>query len=108
MTTVRVSIYIDDALFQCEAGSTVASVLLTNDVYTFSTHPVDQSPRGAFCMMGACQACRILVDEHWQQACQCAVSDGMKIRLPDELNMPLSGAPHSDTASINAGQHSND
>jgi len=77
----RLSIRINDTIVECEAGASVASVLLSQDFYLFSLHPADHSPRGAFCMMGACQACRVLIDNRWRQACQVRVAEGMRVQL---------------------------
>jgi len=77
----RLSIRINDTNVECEAGASVASVLLSRDLYLFSLHPADHSPRGAFCMMGACQACRVRIDNRWRQACQVRVAEGMCVQL---------------------------
>ncbi|MFK7860969.1 MAG: (2Fe-2S)-binding protein [Granulosicoccus sp.] len=76
----NVSILIDNCPVECEEGASVASVLLANGQYALSEHPIDQSPQGPFCMMGACQACRVLIDGRWRQACQVLVYPGLHVQ----------------------------
>jgi len=76
----KLSILIDDHAVACEAGASVASVLLEHGYYSFSGHPIDQSNRGPFCMMGACQACLVFIDGRWRQACQVVVYQGMHVQ----------------------------
>ncbi|MFK7997742.1 MAG: (2Fe-2S)-binding protein [Granulosicoccus sp.] len=77
------SILIDSRRVDCEEGASVARVLLENGHYAFSKHQVDQTPSGPFCMMGACQACRVTIDGRWRLACQVVVYHGLQVQLAD-------------------------
>ncbi len=62
-------------------GQSVASALLSNGIYMFRQSPNQAAPRGAFCLMGACQECAILIDGHMRRACQTKAAPGLKISL---------------------------
>ncbi|WP_321335750.1 (2Fe-2S)-binding protein [uncultured Cohaesibacter sp.] len=63
-------------------GANLAASLLAHDIRVFRQTPVSATPRGPFCMMGACFDCLVLIDGITQQACQCQVREGMIIEKP--------------------------
>ncbi len=63
-------------------GETVASALLAAGIDVFRKTPVSGRPRGAFCMMGVCFDCAMVIDgQANRQACQIVVRDGMTLAL---------------------------
>ncbi len=75
------TIYIDGQSCPVEEGELLAVVLLRQPEPLFRKHPVDGSPRAAFCMMGVCFECLVEVNGIGnQQACMIRVEDGMKIK----------------------------
>ena len=61
------------------AGETLVACLLVNGISSLQPEASEEPPRGAFCMMGACYACRVLVDGVVQQACMIEVRPGMRV-----------------------------
>jgi predicted molibdopterin-dependent oxidoreductase YjgC len=78
---LEIRLTVDGAPLSCAAGQTVATALLANSRYLLRLSPNAQTPRGAFCMMGACQECAIHIDGGLRRACQTEVRDGMRIEL---------------------------
>lgn len=77
---MSVELTIDGAPCWANEGEILASVLLRQPVPHFRRHPVDGSPRAAFCMMGVCFECLVEVDGiGGQQACLIPVKDGMQV-----------------------------
>ena len=75
------SIYIDGKACQAQDGELLAAVLLRQPDPLLRRHPVDGSPRAAFCMMGVCFECLVEVNGVGdQQACLIAVEDGMQVK----------------------------
>lgn len=75
-----IELHIDDEACLADEGELLATVLLRQPVPLFRKHPVDGSPRAAFCMMGACFECLVEVDGIGnQQACMIKVKDGMRV-----------------------------
>jgi D-hydroxyproline dehydrogenase subunit gamma len=73
-----IRIKIDDKIYEAEDGEILANVLLREKLTPFRTHPVDNSPRAPFCMMGVCFECLLEVDgKPSTQACLTVVKDGM-------------------------------
>ncbi|MEM0908878.1 MAG: (2Fe-2S)-binding protein [Pseudomonadota bacterium] len=62
-------------------GQTVASALLSAGVRTLRKSPSRGTARGAFCLMGACQECAILIDGAIVRACQVPVREGLVVAL---------------------------
>lgn len=68
------------AIEACE-GDNLAAVLLGAGELVLRRSPVSDTPRGPFCMMGACFECLIELDGlPGQQACMTSVRDGMDVR----------------------------
>ena len=78
---LEIRLTVNGAPLACAVGQTVASALLANRSYLLRLSPNGQTPRGAFCMMGACQECAIHIDGGIRRACQTEVRDGMRIEL---------------------------
>ncbi|SCZ74217.1 2Fe-2S iron-sulfur cluster binding domain-containing protein [Epibacterium ulvae] len=75
-----IELNIDGTLCRAEEDELLATVLLRQPVPLFRNHPVDDSPRAAFCMMGVCFECLVEVDGvKNQQACLIRVKDGMRV-----------------------------
>lgn len=74
-------ILVDGTPLHCAPGQTVAGALLANRIYAFRTSPNGALPRGAFCMMGACQECAVHIDGVVRRACQAEVTMGMRVEL---------------------------
>lgn len=61
-------------------GDTVAAALLANGVSIFRETAISGSPRGPFCMIGACFECLVTIDGRQnRQACLIPVQEGMEI-----------------------------
>jgi D-hydroxyproline dehydrogenase subunit gamma len=75
-----VTILFEGATLQARAGDSVATALLAAGVLATRTHPVNETPRGPYCMMGACFECLMVIDgEPSRQACLVAVREGMRV-----------------------------
>lgn len=62
------------------AGDSVAAALLAAGHLVFRDTAVSGSPRGPFCMMGACFDCLVEIDGMpARQACMTTVQDGMRV-----------------------------
>jgi D-hydroxyproline dehydrogenase subunit gamma len=78
---MSVSIFIDGKSHRAKEGECLAAVLMRERQTEFRRHPVDDSPRAAFCMMGVCFECLVEIDGvRGQQACIVTVRDGMSVR----------------------------
>jgi len=75
-----VSFSFDDVTVTGFAGETLAAALLAAGIRALGRNPVDGTPRGLFCAMGACQECVVLVDGSTAEACRTRVRDGMVVR----------------------------
>ena len=63
------------------AGETVAAALLAAGHISGRQTPVSGSPRGPYCMMGACFDCLVEIDgEANRQGCMTQVRDGMVVK----------------------------
>lgn len=61
-------------------GLSVAAALLILGPAAIRSHEVDDTPRGPYCMMGACFECLIEIDDVPNvQSCMVKVTDGMNI-----------------------------
>lgn len=78
-----VTILLDGAPVRGAAGASVASLLLAAGVQVLRRSPNAGTPRGAFCLMGVCQECVLLVDGVLRQACLVPARDGLRVTRPD-------------------------
>ena len=61
------------------AGETVAAALLAAGHISGRQTPVSGSPRGPYCMMGACFDCLVVINGVTEQACMIRVAAGQVI-----------------------------
>lgn len=79
-TAPAVTIHIDGHPFVARAGDSVAAALLAAGHAACRTTAVSGSPRGPFCLMGACFDCLVVVDGRAnQQGCRVLVAEGMEV-----------------------------
>ncbi|WP_176086382.1 (2Fe-2S)-binding protein [Martelella sp. HB161492] len=64
-----------------QAGDSVAAALTAAGITDFRASVVSGSPRGVYCMMGACFDCLVNVDgQPNRQACMTEVSEGLVVK----------------------------
>ncbi len=78
-----VPVQFDDVTYDLPLGENLAAALLSVGVTSFRNTPVSNSPRGPFCMMGACFDCQVSIDGVITQACMTQVAENMVIRRPN-------------------------
>ena len=61
------------------AGESVAAALLAAGRPVLRRSPRGDAPRGAFCWMGLCQECTVVVDGHRRPACRTPVTEGLAV-----------------------------
>lgn len=74
-----VVILVDGQPVPCFAGESVAAALLAAGRRRLRRSPRAGGPRGAFCLMGACQECAIRIDGRMAPACMVEVRDGLVV-----------------------------
>lgn len=62
-------------------GETVAAALMADGRLRLRDSPRAGTPRGAFCLMGVCQECVVLIDGMRRQACMVEANEGMKVEV---------------------------
>ena len=70
-------------------GENLATALFAAGTKTLRTSPRSGSPRGMFCLMGSCQECLVMVDEHRVLACRTTVADGMRVEVIPEAGVAV-------------------
>ena len=60
-------------------GESVAGALWAAGIKALRRGPVDQGPRGMFCVMGLCQECLVEVDGQSVEACRLEASEGLVV-----------------------------
>ena len=74
-------------------GQSVAAALLAAGILRFRSTPASAAPRGAYCMMGVCFDCLLVVDGVPNtQACMTQVRDGMRVEAQDGAPDPAETA----------------
>lgn len=73
-----ISLTIAGLPYQVQEGITVAAALSASG-QDHCRISVSQQPRAAFCGMGVCQECRVIIDGVQRLACQTLCQGGMKI-----------------------------
>ena len=63
----------------CFSGETVAAALLAHGRRQLRRSPGEGAPRGAFCLMGACQECAVRIGGRLDLACLVEVRDGLAV-----------------------------
>jgi aerobic-type carbon monoxide dehydrogenase small subunit (CoxS/CutS family) len=61
-------------------GMTLSAALIVNGYRALRGNPVLGDPRGAYCGMGACYECEVVVDEITVRACLTPIRPGMRVR----------------------------
>ena len=80
MHSPAVPVVIDGRAFLARSGDTVAGALLLADCLEFRATPVRGTPRGPYCLMGACFDCLVTIDgQPTRQGCLVPVAAGMLI-----------------------------
>ena len=69
----------DGAPVRGYAGESVAAALLATGIPLLRRSPREDAPRGAFCWMGICQECTVVVDGHRRPACRTPVTEGLAV-----------------------------
>ena len=77
----RVQIEVQGRQIDAYEGESLAVALGVAGQIHLRDSPVAGSPRGAFCMMGVCQECAIMVDGRRMEACSTPVRAGMVVTL---------------------------
>lgn len=62
------------------AGESVAAALLAAGYRTLRESPNGHAPRGAFCWMGLCQECTVVVNGVRSPACRTECADGLIVQ----------------------------
>ncbi|WP_131113882.1 (2Fe-2S)-binding protein [Lichenihabitans psoromatis] len=69
----------DGVVVPAYAGESVAAALLAAGIRILRASPRNAQPRGAFCWMGLCQECTVVVDHVRRPACRVIVREGMQV-----------------------------
>lgn len=82
VSTPMVSIVFEDQQMLVPAGISVAAAVLGHaHSGATSNHPVDESPRAPYCLMGVCFECLMEINgEADVQSCLVTVQEGMSVR----------------------------
>jgi predicted molibdopterin-dependent oxidoreductase YjgC len=72
---------VDGREIRAPVGISVAAALLSVGTSVLRHSPTADAPRGAFCLMGVCQECTVLIDGRAERACMTAVREGLVITL---------------------------
>ena len=75
----RLEFLFDGQPVQAHQGETVLAALMRAGTKHLRNAPTDGSPRGAFCCMGLCQECVVLVDGTIVESCRQLVADGLVV-----------------------------
>jgi predicted molibdopterin-dependent oxidoreductase YjgC len=76
----RITIRINDILYDGREGQTVAAVLAANSIRVYRHTEKSEAPRGIFCGMGICYDCLVTINGVAnQRACVTLIESGMRI-----------------------------
>jgi D-hydroxyproline dehydrogenase subunit gamma len=76
----RVVFSVDGRPVSAHDGEMLAAALMAAGIVKLRQSP-NRAPRGAFCLMGACQECLVRIDGRTRQACLTTVTDGMVVEF---------------------------
>jgi len=80
----RIQIVFEGRNITAVPGQSVAAALLAAGIFRLRSTSASAAPRGAYCMMGVCFDCLLVVDGVLNtQACMTRVRDGMRIETQD-------------------------
>ena len=74
-----VALSVDGQSLEAFAGESLAAALWVSGRRVLRQSPRAGTPRGVFCMMGACQECLVRVDGRRALACQVPVRADMRV-----------------------------
>lgn len=74
-----ITLTVDGTDVTARAGESVAATLMANGRLSLRRAPRSGAHRGAFCMMGVCQECVMLIDGVRRPACMTEGRDGMTV-----------------------------
>jgi predicted molibdopterin-dependent oxidoreductase YjgC len=77
----RVLILVDGETIAAHEGEMLAGALMAAGIWRLRRSPTAHAPRGAFCLMGVCQECAIVIDGEIRPACQVTVREGLRVEL---------------------------
>jgi predicted molibdopterin-dependent oxidoreductase YjgC len=72
---------VDGQAMTAPAGISVAAALIAAGHIVLRRSPTADAPRGAFCLMGVCQECTVIIDGRAERACMTPVREGLTITL---------------------------
>lgn len=75
----EVSFSFDGETLSAAEGETLAAALHAQGRRTLRIHRDDGGPRGAFCFMGVCQECVVLIDGRQTEACRTLIREGLVV-----------------------------
>lgn len=75
----EVQFTVDGATLSAPEGEMLAVALAASGLWRLRQSPHRGEPRGAFCFMGVCQECAILIDGVIRQACLTPVRAGLRV-----------------------------
>ncbi len=75
--SAQVRFTFDGTPVQGHMGETLVSALLRAGHMRLRQAPNDHAPRGAFCCMGLCQECAVVIDGQIVEACRTEVSSDL-------------------------------
>lgn len=78
--TASVVFAVDGHDMSAPDGMTLAAALMHNGYRALRRNPVVGDLRGAYCGMGACYECEVLIDETAVRACLTPIRSGMRVR----------------------------
>ena len=61
------------------AGESLVAALMRAGYLSLRDAPNDAAPRGAFCCMGLCQECVVVIDGQVVESCRTEVSPGLTV-----------------------------
>lgn len=77
--TEEVSFTFDGVAIRAYAGESIACALMRAGVLKLRKAPEDSAPRGAFCLMGLCQECVVLIDGRRVESCRTEALSGLAV-----------------------------
>jgi len=86
-TEPQVTIEFNGQPLDVPAHMTLAAALLAAGVRQTRNTPVSGAPRTAYCMMGVCFDCLVLIDGVSRQACQVRVKPGLRVHTHSPVHI---------------------
>jgi predicted molibdopterin-dependent oxidoreductase YjgC len=77
----RATMLVDGQPLVAPVGISVAAALLSSGRVVLRHSSTNDAPRGAFCLMGACQECTVMINGRAERACMILVREGLSISL---------------------------